>query len=273
MIQDLKQRVFNVIERTTKPTISNTIFDWFIILLIATNVLLVILDTFPFSDGIKKVFYKIEIISITVFSIEYVFRLWTSNLMYPNLNPIKARLKYVFSFMAIVDLLAIIPFYLPFLISIDLRVLRIIRLLRLLRLLKINRYTNALASVWSVIRNKSAQLVSSLLVLFLLLITASVLLYNMEHVEQPDIFTDFFEGLWWSISVTTQVQFGDNYPATMLGKMLSSLVALLGIGLVAVPTGIISAGFMEAEKNRFDDEKKCPHCGKSLACGQSKVEV
>ncbi len=151
--------------------------------------------------------------------------------------------------MAIVDLLAILPFYIPFLLPIDLRILRLIRLLRLFRLFKMNRYTSGLSSIGNVLKKKSDQLVSSIFVVFLLMIISSVIMYYFENPVQPDVFSNAFSGLWWAISTFTTVGYGDIYPLTVAGKIFSAIIALLGIGLVAVPTGIISAGFMENIEN------------------------
>lgn len=163
--------------------------------------------------------------------------------------------------------MAILPFYLPMFFLIDLRVLRMLRIIRLFRVFKINRYTNALSSIAKVFRNKQHELLSSIFVVLLLMIVASVLMYSIENSAQPDVFKNAFDALWWALATLTTVGYGDIYPITVLGKILSAIIAILGIGLVAVPAGIISAGFMEEiqeEKNKMDDIKYCPYCGKKL---------
>jgi voltage-gated potassium channel len=180
----------------------------------------------------------------------------------------KARKKYVFSFMAIIDLLAILPFYLPFVITVDLRVLRMVRLLRLIRLLKVNRYSSALVIVGNVLKKKSAQLISSMFVVLILLVISSVLMYNIEYEAQPGVFDNAFTGFWWAVATLTTIGYGDIYPVTVAGKLLGIFISFLGIGLMAVPIGIISAGFVESvvhEKGN-DEEKKhyCPYCGKKI---------
>jgi voltage-gated potassium channel len=245
------------------------VFDWFIIVLISVNVLLVILDTFHgIPNDVKQIFSYIEVFSVAVFTIEYLLRLWIADYLFPNETPTRTRVKYIISFMALVDLLAILPFYLPFIFPIDLRVLRMVRLLRLLRMFKFNRYTSALATVGSVLKRKATQLLSSMFVVAILMVMASILMYNIEYEAQPDVFENAFSGLWWAIATLTTVGYGDIYPITILGKVLGAVIALLGIGLVAVPTGIISAGFMEDithEKEAAKEEKHfCPYCGKNL---------
>jgi voltage-gated potassium channel len=261
-----KAAVYNLIRTDDENGVAATIFDGTIIALIAANVLLVILDTFNFAPAVQSVFRHIEIISVIVFTAEYAARLWTSDKTAPGLSPLAARLKYAVSFMAVIDLLAILPFYLPFVIPVDLRILRLFRLLRLLRLLKVNRYTSALSMVGAVMRRKASQLISSMLVVLAVMVIASVLMYNVENEAQPEVFANAFSGLWWAIATLTTVGYGDIYPITAMGKILSAAIALLGIGLVAVPTGIISSGFVEhIETEKPEGEKSyCPYCGKKL---------
>jgi voltage-gated potassium channel len=261
-----KTAVYNLIRTDDENGVAASIFDGTIIALIAVNVLLVILDTFSFPPAVQSVFRKIEIISVVVFTAEYAARLWTADKTAPGKSPLAARLKYAISFMAVIDLLAILPFYLPFVFSVDLRILRAIRLLRLLRLLKVNRYTSALSTVGAVMRHKASQLISSILVVLVVMIIASVLMYNVENEAQPEVFANAFSGLWWAIATLTTVGYGDIYPITAAGKILSAVIALLGIGLVAVPTGIISSGFVEhiGAENPEDEKSYCPHCGKKL---------
>ncbi|MGN0489433.1 MAG: ion transporter [Ruminococcus sp.] len=264
----VKNRVFKIIEADEGSDIASKIFDIFIITLIIINVASVIIDTFSVPQHITTILDYIEIVSVIIFSVEYILRLWTANLLYLELGCIKSRLKYAFSFMAIIDLLAILPFYIPFIIPIDLRVLRALRIVRLLRMFKINRYTSALKSIATVFKNKSSELLSSMLVLIILMIISSVLMFNIESAAQPEAFDNAFSAFWWAIATLTTVGYGDIYPITIAGRVLSSIIALLSVALVAVPTGIISAGFMELIDNNKDndDDKKeyCPYCGKKI---------
>lgn len=218
--------------------------DFFIIIIITLNILLIILDTFDLPDWYFTMSNNIEFLSIVVFTVEYLIRLWISDFNYPNLSKVKARLKHSVSFMAIVDLLAIIPFYIPLLLPIDLRILRVLRLVRLFRLFKINRYTKALSLIIVVFKNKSSQLLSSIMIVVLLIVISSVVMYNLEHPYQPSEFENIFSALWWSVATLTTV--GTRiHPITIGGRIMAGLIALLGVGLIAVPTGIISAGFVE----------------------------
>ena len=143
-----------------------------------------------------------------------------------------------------------------------------LRIIRLFRVFKINRYTNALVSIVKVFKNKQSELLSSIFVVLLLMIVASVLMYGVENKAQPEVFRNAFDALWWALATLTTVGYGDIYPITVLGKILSAVIAILGIGLVAVPTGIISAGFMEnmnkSQECELEKIKYCPYCGKEL---------
>ena len=214
--------------------------------------------------------------SIIVFTAEYLLRIWTADLLYPSLPPWRARLTYMKSAMALVDLLAILPFYLPMLLPMDLLGIRALRLFRLLRLFKLRRYSEALGTIAEVFRRKEHEIALSISFVTVLLVIASLLMYHAEHDAQPEQFANAFSGLWWAVATLTTVGYGDIYPITTGGRVLGAVIAIMGIGMVAIPTGIISAGFMEVlEKKPEDDraaqeeeEKKsyryCPHCGKKL---------
>lgn len=264
----IKQRTFEIIESANDGDIASKIFDIFIIILIILNLVMVIAETFTIPDNWKTILSYAETISVIIFTIEYLLRVWTSDLLYPQKSPLRARIKYIFSFMALIDLLAILPFYLPLFIPIDLRVLRALRVIRLLRIFKINRYTNALNTIGQVFKNKASQLISSIMVVGLLMIIASVLMYNIESSVQPEAFSNALEAMWWAVATLTTVGYGDVYPITAAGKILATIIAFLGIGMVAVPTGIITAGFSElikSNENQDDDEKNyCPYCGHKI---------
>ena len=269
MYRKAKQKIYNLIRDDDTNNIYGNIFDGVIITLIIINILSVIADTFSMPSWYATVSRTVETVSVVIFSAEYLLRLLTADLKYPNSNRMVARIRHIFSFMALVDLLAILPFYIPFLFPIDLRVLRALRIFRLFRLFKFVRYTVALRTIGTVFKNKRHQLVSSMIVIFVLMVIASVLMYHVEHAAQPDIFENAFSGLWWAVATFTTVGYGDIFPITAMGKVLSATIALLGIGLVAVPTGIISAGFIELtdqeesekEKKEDDEVKYCPYCG------------
>ena len=245
----MKSAVFSAI-KDQSDTVVGRVFTVFMSVLIVINVVFVLVDTLSHEPGALTVASRIvEVASVSLFTIEYLLRFWTADYVYPALSPARARLRYVVSGMAIIDLLSILPFYLPAVIPMDLRVLRVLRLVRLIRVFKLGRYSNALATIGRVLKRSAAALVSALSVVLLLLIVSSVLMYYAENGAQPLKFSSAFSGLWWAITTITTVGYGDLAPVTVLGKLFAAIIELLGVALVAIPTGIISAGFISELAN------------------------
>lgn len=247
-MKELQRKVYNLIREDDENKLSGTIFDSLIVGFIILNVVFIILDTFHFGDAYTRVSSVVELVSVIVFTIEYALRLWTAPLAYVDRRPALARLRYAVTFMAVIDLLSILPFYIPFVFPMGLSAVRSLRIIRLLRVFKINRYTAGFTMIAYVFKRKARQLVSSVVVIFMLMLIAAVIMYNVESQVQPDKFSNAFSAFWWALSTVTTIGYGDLYPITPLGQLLGSIIALLGIGLVAMPTGIISAGFVEASK-------------------------
>tara|TARA_B100000809_G_C14954968_1_gene465243 strand:- start:101 stop:622 length:522 start_codon:yes stop_codon:yes gene_type:complete len=168
----------------------------------------------------------------------------------------------------IIDLLAILPFYLPFILPFDLRMLR---LFRLLRVLKLSRYSKSLKTISNVLKDTKSELVITIFIAFIFLILSSTLMYYFEHEAQPDKFANVGESLWWAVATLTTVGYGDIYPVTGLGKFMSGIIALIGIGFIALPTGIISSAFINrVQKNKDSENKcKCPNCGTLVETNQT----
>lgn len=264
MYSKIKKRTHEIISSAAAGDMISKAVDLFFIVLITLNVVIVIAGTFTLPTAVSSVMSVVETVSVIIFTVEYAVRLWVADLDFPALSPVRALVKHVFSLQTIIDLVSLLPFYLPFLLPINLIILRVFRVFRLLRLFKVNRYTKALTSIAEVFKRKAHQLVSSMLVVLILMVVASVLMYNVEHDVQPEIFDNALSGLWWAISTLTTVGYGDIYPMTAAGRILSAIIALLGIGMIAVPTGIITAGFSEQiEKTEKSDDEKvfCPYCG------------
>ena len=264
----MKTKIYKIISADDKGYLPSKIFDIIIMILIVESIISVILSTFSnIPTTISGIISNLEMLSIIIFTVEYLLRIWTSDLLYPEYGKIKSRVKYIFSFMALVDLFAILPFYIPFITNVDLRMLRLLRLIRMIRIFKLNRYTTSLSVISNVLIRKKEQLISLVFVVFILMLISSILMYYFEHDAQPDVFENAFSGLWWAIATLTTVGYGDIYPITFLGKIISAVIALLGIGMVAVPTRIISAGFseeLEEQKNEDKNYRYCPHCGEKL---------
>ena len=191
------------------------------------------------------VFGMVEKVTVFLFALDYVLRLLTAHFKYPRLSEGKAAAKYIFSFTGIIDLLSFLPFYLPFFFPAGATAFRMFRVARILRLFRINAHYDSLNVITEVIVSKKQQLLSSVFIIVILMLASSLCMYSVEHTAQPEVFANAFSGIWWSASTLLTVGYGDIYPITSMGKFLGILISFLGVGMVAIPTGIISAGFVE----------------------------
>jgi len=212
----------------------------------------------------RKFFYLVEIISIIIFTIEYILRILVCTINRRYSAPISGRIKFIFTPYALVDLLSILPFYLPILIPFDLRFIRSVRLFRIIRIMKLGRYSESVSYIINVFKLKKEELYITYFILILLLIIFSSLIYFSEHVAQPNNFSSIPTSLWWGIMTLTTIGYGDIYPITVMGKVIAGMIAIIGIGMFALPAGIFASGFMEEMQRKNKNEKICPHCGKSL---------
>lgn len=259
----LKVKIYNLVEKGSHGSKKNIYFDYTIMVLILLNVLAMILESIPEIDqSIHKFLFIFEIFSVIIFSIEYILRIIVADLTHKGNTRIHSIFKFMTSAYGIIDLLAIIPFFIPFLIKVDLRFLRIIRLTRFLRILKIDRYTRSLNIIFSIIKEKKSELAVTGFLALLILFIASFLMYEVEGKAQPEVFPNILASMWWAVATLTTVGYGDIYPITGIGKIISGVIAILGIGLIALPTGILGAGFIDKiQKNK---DQICPHCGKTI---------
>jgi voltage-gated potassium channel len=231
--------------------------------LITLSVLLVILETVPeLPEGYREVFWHVELVVVVFFSIEYLARLWSCVETKPGESPVKARLRYVFSFYGLIDLIAILPFFLHAFLPVDLLALRVMRYFRLFRILKLSRYSKSIKLLTTVFREKKEPLIVAMSILVALLIISSTLMYFAEHQTQPEVFSSIPAAMWWAVATLTTVGYGDVYPVTALGKCIASVIAVLGIGFFALPAGILSSGFTEKIEKTDETAGVCPHCGK-----------
>lgn len=264
----IEHRIYNLIREDDVNTFHADLVDGFLMILVITSVVVAFLSTFELSANVVQLLGILETIFVILFTVEYALRMWTSELMYPKFPAWKARLRYAISPMAIIDLLSILPFYLP-LTGMSVGILKSIRLVRVLRIFKINRYTSALTLIGRVLKTRATQLLSSILVIFVLIFIAAMLMYDVEHKAQPEVFNNALSAMWWAMSTITTVGYGDIYPITSFGRVISGFITFLGIGLTAIPTGIISAGFIEQSKiiktnKHVQSQDVCPCCGVPL---------
>jgi len=251
----MKRKVYNFIE-------FNQGFIKFIYSLIILNVISLIIGSYKEIREMNTEYLDaFEIFSVAVFTLEYIMRLWTADLneKYTG-GSFRKRLKFIFSTYGLIDLIAILPFYLPLIFPFDLRVVRILRIMRLIRIFKLGRYSKSLKTINSVLRETRSDLGMTLFVAFIMLVLASTLMYYVEGDVQPQKFASIGHSFWWAVSTLTTVGYGDVYPVTGAGKLLSGIIALIGVGIVALPTGIISSAFVE-KIHDGDKTCTCPNCG------------
>jgi len=199
----LKQNIFLLLDDEKGNKKGDYFVEYLISGLILLNVIAIFLESYKsINEKYSALFYGIELVSIIIFSMEYVLRVWVADLQYPTLSPLKARLKYIFSFLGLVDLFSILPFYLPFVITMDLRVMRVLRLLRLLRLLKLNRHSKSLQLIGKVLKNTRNDILVTVFMVFILLVLASTLMYSLENEAQPEAGGRYLNhgGLWRYLS-------------------------------------------------------------------------
>ncbi len=265
MVSKIKRRIYEILEVASPGDKSSRIFDIFIITLIFLNVVAVVLETVQsLSVQYKGFFRSFELFSVIIFTVEYIFRLWSCTVNPKYRNPILGRLRFMLTPLALIDLFAVLPFYLPMVIKLDLRFLRAVRLIRIFRLFKVGRYSESMKLFGRVLKAKKEQLLVTLFAVFILLTVASSLLFYVENEAQPESFSSIPSTMWWGVSALTTVGYGDMYPITPIGKLLGAIISLLGIGLFAMPTGILSAGFVEEIRKRRESVRTCPHCGNKL---------
>ena len=285
-----RKRAFTIIQVVNPSDFPSRAYDISLVFAVAVNIFIAIFDTFPQAEPYEKIIWAVECVTVIFFAIDYVLRIWTADYLYETMSPAKARLKFIFSWAGLVDLLSC----LPFLAASGGGTLRMFRIIRILRVFRIHHYADPLRVIGDVIKKKQGQLLSSIFIVFILMIASSLMMYNLEHEAQPEAFANAFSGFWWAANTLLTVGYGDIVPVTLAGKICGTLLTFLGVGIVAIPTGILSAGFMEqvsivrekavvegvirdtafaeeevlAEIDEKEKEKEeysyCPYCGKRL---------
>ena len=241
-----RRRMSEIVEAGAADDFVSRTYDVLSTLILLINVVVTILYTFDSAElRFGKELLFIEALTVAFFAVDYCLRLWTAPFIRPNLSPGRATWKYFISFTGLVDLLSFLPYYLPVFFPAGTAVFRLFRVVRIFRLFQINAYYDSLNVITEVIASKRQQLVSSVFIILVLMVASSLAMYSVEHTAQPDVFSNAFSGIWWAVSTLLTVGYGDIYPITNLGKILSICITFLGVGMVAIPTGIISAGFVD----------------------------
>ena len=241
-----RRRLSEIIEVGASDDLLSRAYDIISTLLVLTNVAVTVLYTFDEMElKYGETLLLLEAVTIAFFALDYVLRLISAQFLHPSLGEGQALAKYVFSFSGIIDLLSFLPYYLPVFFPTGAAVFRMFRVIRIFRLFQINAYYDSLNVIAEVISSKRQQLLSSVFTILVLMLGSSLCMYSLEHEAQPEVFSNAFSGMWWSVSTLLTVGYGDIYPITTLGKIFSIFITCLGVGMVAIPTGIISAGFVD----------------------------
>jgi voltage-gated potassium channel len=231
----IRNSLWTIVEDNT--TKKGKLFDYFIQILIVLSLVSFSIESLPnLSDKTLNILQKFEILSITIFSTEYILRIFVS----------KRPIKYIFSFYGIIDILAILPFYVTGLI--DLRFLRMFRIFRVFRAFKLIRYNKALSRFHTAYKIVKEELVLFFMVTLMLLFLVSAGIYAFENEAQPEVFKSVFHSAWWAVVTLTTVGYGDVYPITIGGRIFTFFVLMIGIGIIAVPAGLIGTALSKARE-------------------------
>ncbi len=240
-----RRRIFDIIQIGYDEDWPSRAFDLTLMLMILINLFIAVYATFDSSEPYMGILGMIELATVVLFAVEYGLRIWTAEYLYPGLSGKKAILKYMTSFNGIIDMLAFLPYFLPFFFPTGVVAFRMFRVVRIFRLFRVNAYYDALNVIGDVIHSKKDQILSSIFIILVLMTASSLCMYSLEHEAQPEVFQNAFSGFWWAVSTLLTVGYGDIYPITIPGRIFGIIITFLGVGMVAIPTGILSAGFVE----------------------------
>jgi len=269
-LERFRLRLFHILEVGPEEDSVGRAYDILNLTTIVINLVASILYTFEeYRTVYGSILLQIEAATVAFFAVDYILRLWTAKYLSPKLSPGKALWEYATSFKGLVDLVSFLPYYLPIFFPGGAPAFRLFRVLRLFRLFRVNAYYDSFSVILEVLNSKRQQLVSSVFIIAILLLGSSLCMYSLEHDAQPDVFKNAFSGIWWAVSTLLTVGYGDIYPITPLGQLLSIFITFLGVGMVAIPTGIISAGFVD----QYSRIKRISEYGKEDEVHFIKVQV
>lgn len=241
-----RTRILEIIEVAKPEDKTSRAYDLFNMLTIVINLVVSLAYTFEQArETCGTLLLALESVTVAFFAVDYILRLATAKVRYGQLSEGKAMLHYALSFNGLVDLFSFLPYCLPVFFPSGAVAFRMFRIIRIFRLFRINSYYDSLNVITEVITGKGQQILSSVFIIVVLMIASSLCMYSIEHDAQPEVFTNAFSGIWWAVSTLMTVGYGDIYPITTVGKIFSIVITFLGVGVVAIPTGIISAGFVD----------------------------
>ena len=243
---DRRRRLHEIIEVGGSEDRISRLYDLLGSLAIVVNLAVSVLYTFAqVRDTYGPWLLSVEAVTVAFFAVDHCLRLWTARFLFPKVTEARAVWQYMTSFSGVVDLLSFLPYYLPIFFPSGAVAFRMFRVVRIFWLFRINAYYDSLNVITEVIASKRQQLMSSVFIILILMLASSLCMYSLEHEAQPQVFTNAFSGIWWAVSTLLTVGYGDIYPITAMGKLFGIFIAFLGVGMVAIPTGIISAGFVD----------------------------
>jgi voltage-gated potassium channel len=261
----MKQRLYDILNPGDDAGPWASAVSIFLLVVIVLSIVAVIVETVPsIAAAYAGALGAFEIVSVAIFSVEYLLRLWVCTNDPRYAHPVLGRLRYAVSFMALIDLLAVAPFFLAFVLPYDTRVLRALRLIRLARVLKLGHYSEAIGTIGRVFYNRRGELAVAGFAVLVLLILASSLMYYVESSAQPEAFPSIPAAMWWGVATLTTIGYGDVYPVTGLGRLLGSIIGILGIGLFGLPAGILAGGLAHEIAKKHAAPAVCPHCGEPI---------
>lgn len=241
-----RRKIFKMVSVGVVDIFINQFYDVLSTSTLVINLIITVMNTYEaLRSRYSVIFDSVELITVVFFAIDYVLRLYTARCLYPNKKHAAAVFKYIFSFSGIIDFLSFFPYFLPTFFPAGAAVFKMFRVARILRLFRINAYYDSLNVITEVLLRKKQQLMSSIFIILVMMLASSLCMYSIENPVQPEVFSNAFSGIWWSVSTLLTVGYGDIYPVTTAGKLMGIIIAFLGVGIVAIPTGIISAGFVE----------------------------
>lgn len=251
-----RKRIFDIIQIGNDKDFPSRAFDILITVVILSNICVTFLQSFEELARFQNLWMVVETVTLMFFTAEYILRVWTSDYLYPNMTRPQAVFRYITSVNGIIELLIIIPAF----TASGLVVFRMLRVVRIFHLFRINAYYDSFHVIRNVIFEKKNQIFSSMFIILILMLASSLSIYHLEHEAQPEVFRNAFSGFYWSVSTMLTVGYGDITPITPMGQIMAIVIELLGVCLVALPTGIISAGFVEQySRIQADPDKEDPN--------------
>ncbi len=241
-----RRKIFKMVSVGVVDVFINQFYDVLSTSMLIVNLAITILNTYSsVREQYGYIFDAVELVTVIFFAVDYALRIYTAKCLYPTRSHPKAVIRYIFSFTGIIDFLSFFPYFMPMFFPAGAAVFKMFRVARILRLFRINAYYDSLNVITEVLLRKRQQLMSSIFIILVMMLASSLCMYSIENPVQPEVFSNAFSGIWWSVSTLLTVGYGDIYPITTAGKAMGIIIAFLGVGIVAIPTGIISAGFVE----------------------------